>query len=513
MSDRQFLLAEETTPAVMVAALEQHLEVSDGGSRRSDRTYYDTFDALARDAGLSVAHEDGSLKLIDRESGDVRLWVAAPRPDKYLFPAELDPGPVRDALLDVADERALLPLVRVRSRERALSVLDAERKTVVRMTLEEPELVAGSRKQRLHGRVRAVAVRGYDSELHQVQMVLAQELGLDPVEQALLDEAVLAAGGRPEGIGSKISVPLLFEERSDRAAARVLRGLLEVIEANLDGAIADIDTEFLHDYRVSVRRSRSVQREFKKVFPPERLAHFRAEFKWLQQATGDTRDLDVYVLGFDELRRFVPEEIRDDLDPLLALLRARRRTARRAMVRALRSKRTASLMTEWAELLDGLEQLPEGDRPDAAHAIGGLSGARIRRVYRHMVKMGGAIDDSSPAEDYHELRKRGKELRYLLELFGGPLYPAEVVKPMIKSLKSLQDVLGRHQDREVQVATLSSMRDELTSVEGGAAALMATGVLVSGLREDELAARAEFAETFSGFAASSQRALVKETFR
>ena len=513
MSDGQYLLAEETTPAALVAALEQHLEVSDGGSHRGDRTYYDTFDALARDAGLSVAHEDGSLKLIDRESGDVRLWVAAPRPKKYLVPAELDPGPVRDALLDVVEARALLPLVRVRSRERTLSVLDGERKTVVRMTLEEPELVAGSRKQRLHPRVRAVAVRGYDSELHQVQMVLSEELGLDPAKRPLLDEAVLAAGGRPEGIGSKISVPLLYEERTDRAAARVLRGLLEVIEANHDGVIADIDTEFLHDYRVSVRRTRSVQRELKRAFPPERLAHFRAEFKWLQQATGNARDLDVYVLEFDSMRSLVPEQMRDDLDPLLALLRTRRRTARRSTVRALRSERTRSLMTDWAAFLDGLEQLPESDRPDAAGPIGDVSGARIRKVYRRMVKMGTAIDDDSPAEDYHELRKRGKELRYLLELFGTPLYPAEVVKPMIKSLKSLQDVLGRHQDREVQVAMLSSLGEKLASAPDGAPALMATGVLVSKLREDELAARREFAATFSEFAAKSQRALVKDTFR
>ena len=43
----------------------------------------------------------------------------------------------------------------------------------------------------------------------------------------------------------------------------------------------------------------------------------------------------------------------------------------------------------------------------------------------------------------------GKELRYLLELFGG-LWPSGVVKPMVRSLKGLQDVLGTHQDREVQ---------------------------------------------------------------
>ena len=83
---------------------------------------------------------------------------------------------------------------------------------------------------------------------------------------------------------------------------------------------------------------------------------------------------------------------------------------------------------------------------------------------------------------------------------------------MIKALKALQDVLGRHQDREVQIATLSSLRDELASVRGGAAALMATGALVSRLQEDEQAARAEFAARFTVFAGKDQRKLVKATF-
>src|SRR5438552_17108820 len=126
-----------------------------------------------------------------------------------------------------------------------------------------------------------------------------------------------------------------------------------------------------------------------------------------------------------------------------------------------------------------------------------------------MVKMGRAIDRDSPAEDYHELRKQGKELRYLLELFGIPLFPQEIVKPMIKTLKSLQDVLGRHQDREVQVATLSALRDEVSALPGGPAALMAMGVLMMRLHEDEQAARDEFASRFAEFASKPQRALVK----
>jgi CHAD domain-containing protein len=129
-----------------------------------------------------------------------------------------------------------------------------------------------------------------------------------------------------------------------------------------------------------------------------------------------------------------------------------------------------------------------------------------------MVKMGRAIDSDSPAEAYHELRKKGKELRYLLELFGAPLYPGGVVKPMIRSLKALQDVLGRHQDREVQVSMLRSLRDEVSALPGGPAALMAMGVLVERLHEDEQAARDEFAARFADFASKAQRKVVRGTF-
>ncbi len=125
--------------------------------------------------------------------------------------------------------------------------------------------------------------------------------------------------------------------------------------------------------------------------------------------------------------------------------------------------------------------------------------------------MGRAIDDDTPAEALHELRKQGKELRYLLEFFSS-LYPAEVVKPMVASLKGLQDVLGRFQDREVQAELLRSLGDEIAALEGGAAALMAMGVLVQRLGEEQAQAREQYAERFAGFAAKSQRKLARQTF-
>jgi CHAD domain-containing protein len=508
-----FLPPETQTLEAAGEALKSHLDIREGGSCEIDRTFFDSFDGLLHAEGLSVVLEDGRLILIEHDTGEERARLAAAQPTQPLLARDLEPGPLRDALAPVLEVRALLPLVHVHSRVRALDVLDGERKTVVRMTLEEPALVSSSsRHTALRPRLRLALVRGYDSELHSVRDKLEQELGYLAAGQPLVDEAVRAAGGAPGGTSSKIDVPLSGELRSDAAAVAVLRRLLEVMAANLEGTIADVDSEFLHDFRVAVRRSRSVQRELRAVFPPSELARFRAEFRWLQQVTGDSRDMDVYMLEFEDYRSMVPEDIRADLDPLLGVLRNRRLVARREMVRALRSDRAEALRSEWASFLSRLEALPEDDRPAAPEPIGELAGDRISKVYRRMVKMGGAIDDSSPPEDYHDLRKKGKELRYLLELFGAPLYSSEVVKPMIKALKSLQDVLGRHQDREVQVATLRSLRDEVSALPGGAAALMAMGVLVERLGEDEQAARNEFAERFAAFASKSQRGLVKETF-
>jgi CHAD domain-containing protein len=509
----EFLPPDEMTLAAAGDVLAARLAQADGPQTEIDRTFLDTFDGLLYDEGVAASYEGGRLVLGARDDGRELAAVECAPPTGPVLAIALPAGAVRDVLRAVIEVRALLPLVHVHSRVRAMRVLDDELKTVVWLALEEPAVISSSGRQTaLRPRVRLTPVRGYDDELARVQAELEHELGFKVADQPLVDEAVRAAGGAPGGTSSKPEVKLGYNQRSDEAAATVLARLLEVIEANLEGTIADVDSEFLHDFRVAVRRSRAVQRELKHAFPPERLAHFRAEFRWLQQITGDARDLDVYVLDFDQFRAMIPADMRADLEPLLGVLERRRSSARREMVRELRSDRFATLRAEWPEFLAQLPERIGADRPDATRPIGALAAERIGKVYRRMVKMGRVIDAGSPPEDYHELRKKGKESRYLLELFASSLYPAEVVKPMIKTLKSLQDVLGRHQDREIQIATVRSLRDEVSALPGGAAALMAMGVLVERLGVDERAARSEFAATFAEFASGRQRRLVKETF-
>ncbi len=313
-------------------------------------------------------------------------------------------------------------------------------------------------------------------------------------------------------VKAKVDVPLAYDQRADAAAAAVLRRLLTVIGENMDGAISGEDPEHLHQLRIAVRRSRTVQRQFTPVFPPDQLPGFRSEFRWLQQATGPARDLDVYLEDLASLRELLPEDMRRDLDPLFPVLAHTRLAARGDMTRALRSVRAANVFEDWDRLLESLVELPASDRPAAGGPVGTVAGKRIRKVYKRIVRMGRAIDAASPAADYHELRKKGKELRYLLELFGVKLFDEAAVAPFVKALKGLQDLLGRHQDREVQIAMLRAGADEVATLPGGGAACMAMGALVERLRADEGAAREEFGEHFAQLASKEQRALVRETF-
>lgn len=67
--------------------------------------------------------------------------------------------------------------------------------------------------------------------------------------------------GVPVGdVSPKVDVELDPSMGADHASVLICRRLADIVEANLPGTLADVDTEFLHDLRVAVRRTRSCSR-------------------------------------------------------------------------------------------------------------------------------------------------------------------------------------------------------------------------------------------------------------
>jgi CHAD domain-containing protein len=306
----------------------------------------------------------------------------------------------------------------------------------------------------------------------------------------LYGDALVAAGRSPDdGLGK---VRLDRAMPAPAAVAAVLTGFLDEMVANLDGVLGDVDSEFLHDFRVAVRRTRTTLKLAGAVLP--RVADTYAdEFRWLGDITTPTRDFDVHLLGFAEMAGWLMSADPAELAPFHRHLQKQRATERRRLVRGLRSARCARLLDEWRSVL------ADAASSAGAPSAGELAVATIGRAYRRVVRLGSAITTASPAEDLHTLRKRGKELRYALEMFSS-LYDGTTHRAAVADLKGLQDCLGRFQDSEVQRDAITRFAEQMMAAgTAPAATVLAMGELAAHLEADQVKARDEFAGRFAQF--------------
>jgi CHAD domain-containing protein len=308
---------------------------------------------------------------------------------------------------------------------------------------------------------------------------------------------------------AKPVLPLQPDMPAGEAVRRILQRLLEAMEANEEGTRADRDPEFLHDFRVAVRRTRSALSQLKAVLPPPVLERFRPEFAWLGEVTGPTRDLDVFLLCFADYRQSLPAEFGDALEPFGRFLAVHQRTEQRWLVEMLASPRYLQLKKDWAAVLAGFD--PQASPPAAGQPVVEIAGKRIRKVLRRAIREGEAIGDDSPAEDLHELRKTCKKLRYLLEFFQD-LYPPQKIVRLIKSLKILQDNLGEFQDLQVQSAALQKFADQMAAEGEAPRSLLAMGMLIEGLQHRQKRAREELTGRFAAFSRRKNLRLFDELF-
>ena len=251
------------------------------------------------------------------------------------------------------------------------------------------------------------------------------------------------------------TVALAFDDEALAGFRRVLRNLAAMLDAHLEGAVADTDPELLHELRVAVRRTRSVLSQGTGVVPPGVRDEYRKHFGWLGQVTGPARDLDVHVIGWDAYVAPLSDVDRRALGRVLSEVEARRRTAHAQLADVLRSAATHDVLDGWRSWLDDPEVGPVDAQP-----LGPFVAHRIAKAQKKVLRDGRLIDPASPAERLHDLRKDTKKLRYLLECFGG-LFKAKPLKTFVSQLKALQDNLGEHQDAEIHLGQLRELAHDL----------------------------------------------------
>jgi CHAD domain-containing protein len=508
---REFVLDDPAAglDKLVAAALSPHSGVSwaDGGRVRTcRRTWLDTFDWRLYRAGLAL-EQTGERDAVDLtltgRDGEVLATERIGAGDQVpRWPSKLDglpAGPLSEMLEPVVGVRALSPVARATSRLSERRAVNADDKTIARLGVDRMT-VSYPTKASAPVRLTVTAVRGYQTQTDRLAAALSCVPGISADSASGLDVALAAAQQRPRAAGKADGVRLRSETPAVAAMASILAALMDAVEVNIPGTIRDIDTEFLHDLRVAVRWTRSALKLAGDVLPGGLAARFAPEFRWLGDLTTPARDLDVYLLGFPAMADGLVAATKDDLMPFRDNLERSRAAVHRDLTRGLHSARFARLRDQWRAELAALRRMRKGP------TIAELADERISAANRKVLKTGRRVTAASPPQSLHELRKRCKELRYLIEMFGS-LHDPAVRWQAVRELKSLQDCLGEFQDAQVQREEIGVFAAQMLAEHSAPApTLLAMGEIAASLARRQRHARSEFDGRFAGFAGPASQA-------
>ncbi|MEU5636555.1 CHAD domain-containing protein [Streptomyces rishiriensis] len=437
--------------------------VLDRGVTELDATYYDTSDLRLAAASITLRRRTGGsdagwhLKL-PVETG-VRDEIRSPLSDTV--PEELG-RLVRSRVR----EGQLVPVVRLRSSRDVRELVDGKGRLLAEASVDA---------------VRADRLFGGEGGAQWTEIEVELADGGDPAFLDKLDKRLRKTGVRPSTSPSKLA-RALTETASKKKRAKgktaedgktagekpagdpvtagdhvlaYVRAQRDAIVA-LDPAVRQETEDSVHDMRVATRRLRSTFRSFRKVLDPAVTEPIAAELKWLAGELGAGRDQEV-----------LDERLTADLDDLPHTLvsgpvGARLRAWAEAEARGSRHRLLGVLDSpRYLTLLDDLDALV-ADPPLLKAAARKPAKVLAKAVRKDFAKVSALIGQAleQPAGrtrdvSLHEARKKTKRTRYAAETAAPAVGGA--AKALAKSLKSLQSLLGDHQDSVMARQTLREL--------------------------------------------------------
>ncbi|MER6786203.1 CYTH and CHAD domain-containing protein [Streptomyces sp. NPDC000658] len=428
--------------------------VLDKGVTELDATYYDTSDLRLAAASITLRRRTGGS-----DAGwHLKLPVEAGVRDEIRSPlSDTVPEELGRLVRSRVREGQLVPVVRLRSSRDVRELVDGKGRPLAEASVDavradrlfggegsaqwteiEVELADGGHPaflDKVEKRLRKAGVRPSTSPSK-----LARALTETASKKKRAKKKASAAGGKPAGEAPAAGDPVTA---GDHVLVYV-RAQRDAIVA-LDPAVRQEAPDSVHDMRVATRRLRSTFRSFRKVLDPDVTDPIADELKWLAGELGAGRDQEVLderlTAGLDDLPSALvsgPVGAR-----LLAWAQAQHRGSRHRLLGVLDSPR-------YLTLLDALDALV-ADPPLLEAAAGKPAKVLAKAVRKDFRKVSALIRQAleQPAGHtrdvgLHEARKKTKRTRYAAETatpaIGGS------AKALAKSMKSLQSLLGDHQD-------------------------------------------------------------------
>ena len=473
------------------------------------RLFYDTFDWLIYNSGaaLEMREEQQNRRIYWRADANSRPRIQLGLREMPQLARDLPQSDFRRQLESVISVRELIPRISMKIRRRALVVLDQEDKVAVRVSFDEHRYDPAEAGEGavLGKRITIRPVKGQREAFSDVEAYF-QPLLPDDGHDDMVALALAESGISSSEYSSKLDLRLEPRMPADQALKRILLRLLEIMQQNAAGCMRGVDTEFLHDYRVAIRKTRSALTQIEQVLPGDVTGKYNKFFSGLGKLTNPIRDLDVFQLKLESYRKKLGKSMQDDLGPLRQYLAQTRDAAQMKFVATLQSDEYRDSIEAWRDCLASTDPV-QPPLENTARPAGIMANGLIWNMYRLALEEGNAITDETGAEALHELRKTCKKLRYLMEFFQS-LYPADRILALIQAMKGLQDNLGEYNDLHVHAGILK----KFIKKSSDARAKSACKSMIKALKKKQAKIRKDFAGRYAAFASDGNQREFRDLF-
>ncbi len=216
------------------------------------------------------------------------------------------------------------------------------------------------------------------------------------------------------------------------------------------------DPEELHQLRVTVRRIDATLALFKHQLPAS-VVGARKSAKGVLRALGAARDLDVQLAELARYCADLSEAETAAAGPLRQRLEAEAARAHARMVRLL----DAAPTRRWLEDLSLATDAGAAGSTPEPHSAFHVMPQRVRQRFRKLRKTVRKLPANASMDEFHNVRRRAKQLRYAIES-GGRMFgkPAD---ELLKALRRMQERLGAHQDAYMAKRRLATLAEDSAS--------------------------------------------------
>jgi len=246
------------------------------------------------------------------------------------------------------------------------------------------------------------------------------------------------------------------------AARHVLLARLSPVRDRLSQAVfhADEDSEYVHQLRVATRRGGAALWIFAGCLPGKVYNKTRKKLRKVRRAAGAGRDWDVFLESLTERQRKAPQVQHPGLDLLVGIAHGQRMAAQQVLIQATQFPPIDmdAILNDTVTALKLPPDLPP------TYSLRDLAIPLLTEQLRLLDLVVQA--DLEDYENLHQVRIRGKRLRYAMEIFTS-CFEKSFQDKYYPAVEEMQEILGHANDSHVAIGRLEAIRARIQATQPG----------------------------------------------